>query len=80
MKIPEHLKDEELIYYWSTRTTDHYYAFTKNNKRSRSAAALESLLKQYITATPQHTLSLEGRILLRAPLKDFLTLYPEHFL
>jgi hypothetical protein len=80
MKIPEHLKDEELAYYWSSKTTDHYYTFIQNGKRCISNAALESLLKQYITATPQHTLPLEGKILLRAPLKDFLTLYPEHFL
>jgi hypothetical protein len=82
MKIPEHLKDEELAYYWSSKTTDCYYTFisTFSTKRSRSAAKLESLLKNYKTTVPQYTLLLEGKILLSAPLKDFLTLYPEHFL
>jgi hypothetical protein len=80
MKIPEHLKDEELVYYYSIKTNDHYYTFIKNNKRSNSKVVLESLLKNYKTTAPQHTLPLEGRILLKAPLKDFLTLYPEHFL
>ena len=79
MKIPEHLKDEELVYYWSSSTNDYYYAFIKNGKRSAGKTNLNNLLPFYPTIVA-YTLQLKGKILLRAPLKDFLNLYPEHFL
>jgi hypothetical protein len=79
MKIPEHLKDEELVYYHSSITNDYYYAFIKNGKRSVGKTNLNNLLPLYPN-TVIYTLQLKGKILLRAPLKDFLTLYPEHFL
>jgi len=79
MKIPEHLKDEELAYYHSSITNDYYYAFIKSGKRSVGKTALNNLLSFYPNAVA-YTLQLKGKILLSAPLKDFLNLYPEHFL
>lgn len=79
MKIPEHLKNEELVYYYSSSTDDYYYAFTKSGKRSAGKTNLDNLLSFY-SYNISYTLELKGKILLRAPLKDFLNLYPEHFL
>lgn len=79
MKIPEHLKNEELVYYYSSSTDDYYYAFTKSGKRSAGKTTLDNLLSFYSYHVSYFS-ELKGKILLRAPLKDFLNLYPEHFL
>ena len=80
MKIPEHLKEEELVYYYSNSTFAHYYTFVKSNKSSKSSSRLEKLLEFHKTGVPEHTLPFNGKTLLRAPLKNFFNLYPEHFL
>jgi hypothetical protein len=81
MKIPEHLKDEKLIYYYAPNTESCYYAFVKYDKRGVAKKELNNLLFYYYPKAPvKCTLDIKGNILLSAPLKDFLTLYPEHFL
>ena len=80
MKILEHLKDEELAYKYSEQYNEYFYTLMKENKSSLGYATISALLKKYETDSPTYYAFSTGNILLKAPLKDFLTLYPEHFL